>query len=125
MKSRSGSSASSGRLMDKGDLLKLVYSDTIVEENAIAKNVSTLRKVLAGDPKVLERLPRVNGPAPGSHECVDRTLVHRHATGNEVPPPLYRGYAGLPVRRLAGVLAGRPEPTPALPPGHVSSGSKP
>jgi len=49
MKSRSGSSASSGRLMDKGDLLKLVYSDTIVEENAIAKNVSTLQKVLAGD----------------------------------------------------------------------------
>jgi hypothetical protein len=48
MKSRSGSSASSGRPMDKGDLLKLVYSDTIVEENAIAKNVSTLRKFSPG-----------------------------------------------------------------------------
>jgi hypothetical protein len=52
--------------MDKGDLLKLVYSDTIVEENAIAKNVSTLRKVLAGDPKVLERLPELTAQLPGA-----------------------------------------------------------
>jgi hypothetical protein len=55
---------------------------------------------------------------------VDRTLVHGHATANEVPrlnlAP--RGYTGLPVRRLARVLAGRLEPTPALLPGHVSSG---
>ena len=42
--------------------------------------------------------------------------------GNEVPPPFYRRYTGLPVRRLARVLAGRLEPTPALLPGHVSSG---
>ena len=53
---------------------------------------------------------------------MDRTLVNHHATGNEVPPPWYRGYVGLPVRRLAGVLAGRLEPTPALLPRHVSSG---
>src|SRR5678809_1124296 len=28
-----------------------------------------------------------------------------------IPPPWCRGYVGLPVRRLAGVLAGRLEPT--------------
>src|SRR5437016_7181723 len=48
--------------------------------------------------------------------------VKHHATGNEVPPAEYTGYAGLPIRRLAGVLAGRLEPTPDLLPGPVSSG---
>ena len=42
--------------------------------------------------------------------------------GIEVPPAEYTGYAGLPIRRLAGVLAGRLEPTPDLLPGAVSSG---
>ena len=36
---------------------------------------------------------------------MDRTLVHRHATGNEVPPPLYRGCTGLRVRRLASAAS--------------------
>jgi hypothetical protein len=49
-------------------------------------------------------------------------MVNRHATGNEVPPPEYSGYAGLQVRRLAGVVAGRLEPTPALLPGLIGSG---
>ena len=40
--------------------------------------------------------------------------VKHHATGNEVPPAEYTGYAGLPIRRLAGVLAGRMGPTPDL-----------
>src|SRR5207249_222228 len=48
--------------------------------------------------------------------------VKYHATGNEVPPAEYTGYAGFPIRRLAGVLAGRLEPTPDLLPGSVSSG---
>src|SRR6266700_6226745 len=48
--------------------------------------------------------------------------VNHHATGNEVPQAEYTGYAGLPIRRLAGVLAGRLEPTPDLLPGSVSSG---
>lgn len=34
------------RLMDKDEILNLVYPDTIVEENAVAKNISALRKVL-------------------------------------------------------------------------------
>src|SRR3989442_11045855 len=48
--------------------------------------------------------------------------VKHHATGNEVPQAEYTGYAGLPIRRLAGVLAGRLEPTPDLLPGPASSG---
>src|SRR6266516_5160379 len=48
--------------------------------------------------------------------------VKHHATGNEVPPAEYTGYAGFPIRGLAGVLAGRLEPTPDLLPGPVSSG---
>ena len=48
--------------------------------------------------------------------------VKHHATGNEVPQAEYTGYAGFPIRRLAGVLAGRLESTPDLLPGSVSSG---
>src|SRR6185436_1756255 len=48
--------------------------------------------------------------------------VKHHATGNEIPPAEYTRYAGLPIRRLAGVLAGRLEPTPDLLPGPASSG---
>lgn len=35
-----------GRILDKEDLLKLVWPDTIVEEVSLAKNVSTIRKAL-------------------------------------------------------------------------------
>jgi len=47
--------------------------------------------------------------------------VKHHATGNEIPPAEYTGYAGLPIRRLAGVLAGLLVPTPDLLPGPASS----
>src|SRR5207247_9267762 len=57
----------------------------------------------------------------GMHVWTARWVKH-HATGNEVPPAEYTGYAALPIRRLAGVLAGRLEPTPHLLPGSVSSG---
>ena len=42
----------------------------------------------------------------------------RRAIGNEIPPPSHARRVGLPLRRLAGVLAGRLDPAPFVLPGH-------
>jgi TolB-like protein/DNA-binding winged helix-turn-helix (wHTH) protein/Tfp pilus assembly protein PilF len=41
--------ASGGRVVDKDELLKAVWPDTFVEEGALARNVSALRKALGSD----------------------------------------------------------------------------
>ena len=52
-----------------------------------------------------------------------------HAAGNEIPSPSHPGGARLPVRRLAGVVAGWLAPAPVVLPGHGRSaqpcGSRP
>src|ERR1700680_2705644 len=50
-----------GRLIQKEELLKALWPDTVVEEVALAHNVSQLRKVLgdlAEDPKFIETVPK-------------------------------------------------------------------
>src|SRR5438046_2891989 len=46
------------------------------------------------------------------------TAVNRHAIGNEISAPSHTSHDGLPLRRLAGVLAGRLDPAPFVLPGH-------
>ena len=68
-----------GRLIQKEELLKALWPDSVVEEVALAHNVSQLRKVLgdpAEDPKFIETVPKrgyrfiaavreLSEPAPG------------------------------------------------------------
>ena len=52
----------SGRVVQKDDLLKQVWPDTIVEEANLARNIWTLRKVLAdgnGESTYIETIPKV------------------------------------------------------------------
>ena len=52
---------SGGRMLEKGDLLKTVWPDTFVEEGALTRNISLLRKTLgdSGDPPAyIETIPR-------------------------------------------------------------------
>src|SRR5438094_578133 len=42
---------SGGRIVDKEDLLRRVWQDTFVEEGGLARNVSTLRKILGEGPR--------------------------------------------------------------------------
>src|SRR6266853_60078 len=46
------------------------------------------------------------------------TAVTRHAIGDEISAPSHASYDGLPLRRLAGVLARRLDPAPFVLPGH-------
>ena len=50
-----------GRMVDKNDLLKAVWPDTFVEEGALTRNISLLRKTLGdtGDnPSYIETIPK-------------------------------------------------------------------
>ena len=50
-----------GRIVEKGELTKLLWPDTVVEESGLARNVSLLRKALGdegGDAAYIETIPR-------------------------------------------------------------------
>jgi TolB-like protein/DNA-binding winged helix-turn-helix (wHTH) protein/Tfp pilus assembly protein PilF len=50
-----------GRMVDKGDLLKAVWPDTFVEEGALTRNISLLRKALGDtgeEPIYIETIPK-------------------------------------------------------------------
>ena len=52
---------SAGRMVDKSDLMKAVWPDTFVEEGALARNVSLLRKALedtGSEPRYIETIPK-------------------------------------------------------------------
>src|SRR6185503_4426235 len=49
----------SGHVLDKEELMKQVWPDSFVEENNLAQNISTLRKVLGADGvKLIETVPK-------------------------------------------------------------------
>ncbi len=48
----------SGRTLEKDELMKAVWPDTVVEENNLTQNVSALRKVLGQDFPFIETMPR-------------------------------------------------------------------
>src|SRR5215469_10619239 len=48
----------SGRTLEKDELMKAVWPDTVVEENNLTQNVSALRRVLGQDFPFIETMPR-------------------------------------------------------------------
>src|SRR5713226_1546087 len=49
------------RVMEKDELLKLIWPDTVVEERNLAVNISTLRKVLGESPESHEYIVTIPG----------------------------------------------------------------
>jgi DNA-binding winged helix-turn-helix (wHTH) protein/TolB-like protein/Tfp pilus assembly protein PilF len=52
---------SAGRMVEKGDLMKAVWPDTFVEEGALTRNISLLRKTLGDtgeEPAYIETIPK-------------------------------------------------------------------
>src|ERR1700732_4643320 len=51
---------SAGRMVDKGDLMKAVWPDTFVEEGALTRNISLLRKAMEeiGEEHYIETIPK-------------------------------------------------------------------
>src|SRR5882724_6603243 len=46
-----------GKVVDKAELMRLVWPETFVEENNLTQNISTLRKAL-GEGEYIETIPR-------------------------------------------------------------------
>src|SRR6476661_740313 len=52
--------SNSGRMVDKGELLTRLWPDTFVEEGALTRNISVLRKTLedpGGETRYIETIP--------------------------------------------------------------------
>src|SRR5262245_13929840 len=72
-----------GHLLEKDELLKVIWPDTIVEEVNLANNISVLRKVLGEDgngQRFIETVPR------RGYRIVAGVREMQHATVEEEPP---------------------------------------
>jgi TolB-like protein/DNA-binding winged helix-turn-helix (wHTH) protein/Tfp pilus assembly protein PilF len=49
---------SSGHLIEKDELIRTLWPDTVVEEGNLTTNISLLRKVLGQDPEYIETIPK-------------------------------------------------------------------
>jgi TolB-like protein/DNA-binding winged helix-turn-helix (wHTH) protein len=48
----------SGHLLEKDDLIRILWPDAFVEEGSLSNNIFLLRKALGGDPEFIETVPR-------------------------------------------------------------------
>src|SRR5580658_7104866 len=109
--------AGAGRMVEKGDLMQAVWPDTFVEEGALTRNISLLRKAL-GDTKedggYIETIPKrgyrfvaevhIGPPEIAAPVPIEPALIE--------PAPVKPPVESIP----APVAARRPElPGPALP----------
>lgn len=118
----------SGRMVDKAELLSRLWPDTFVEEGALTRNISLLRKTLedtAGEARYIETIPkrgyrfvatvRTGLPVP----LADQTPAEGIETP-ENPRKKRRGSVWLAIPAIAGALAlagylSRPQPDKLLP----------
>jgi DNA-binding winged helix-turn-helix (wHTH) protein len=54
------------RIVEKDELLRIVWGDVFVGEDTLAQNISTLRRVLGDDVATRSSSPRYRGEATGS-----------------------------------------------------------
>jgi TolB-like protein/DNA-binding winged helix-turn-helix (wHTH) protein/Tfp pilus assembly protein PilF len=101
----------SGRVVAKDELMRLVWPDTVVEENNLNQTISALRKALGEDPdqhRYIVTLPgrgyRFVAPVNGSHEAFELESQLRVSS----PPTLVSTPLRFPWRRntvLAGIAS--------------------
>lgn len=79
-----------GQLAAKDELMAEVWAGTIVDENNLAAQISTLRKILAGDPDLSRCLQTV--PGRGYRFVADIEVEAEAGSGTK--PPLVQGSGG-------------------------------
>jgi hypothetical protein len=97
-----------GRLVDKTELMKLVWPDTVVEDVGLARNISLLRKALGDESDTvtyIETIPKSPGPAAASLRRLRRCPSYTrsaHAGAGGSPPralwPSLGSYIGSSIR---------------------------
>jgi DNA-binding winged helix-turn-helix (wHTH) protein/Tol biopolymer transport system component len=79
----------SGHLLEKDELLTMLWPDTFVEEGSLSNNIFLLRKALGEDPAFIETVPRRGYRFVGAV----RQLAHAEPPRLEKPPEAHRGSA--------------------------------
>src|SRR5437763_24645 len=74
-----------GRIVDKAELLKLVWPDAFVEENNLTQNISALRKAF-GDQGYIETIPRRGYRFMVEVEAASASYAPSHAQTEPLPP---------------------------------------
>lgn len=109
----------SGHLLEKDELIRMLWPDSVVEEGNLTNNISLLRKALGEDPQYIETVPkkgyrflgavralpkaeraRPEDPADGAGESTNKMSAARH------PPDLVVVPAPSRARRTGRFLAG-------------------
>ena len=90
-----------GRVVEKQELLEVIWRRTTVEENTLTRHISTLRKILDERPDHGLRLPVLTVPGHGYQFVAEVvTLDHQPSTCN-TRSPVRRGREGRLGRRAA------------------------
>jgi Tol biopolymer transport system component/DNA-binding winged helix-turn-helix (wHTH) protein len=82
----------SGRLLEKDDLIRMLWPDTFVEEGSLSNHIFLLRKALSEDPAFIETVPRRGYRFVGAVRQFPRVA----ATQSERAPELSPGVASIP-----------------------------
>ncbi len=88
-----------GHVVSKDDLLQAVWPDTFVEEGALAKNISVLRKILAEDPNgcSIETIPKRGYRLVGEIRIVEL----RDSAARATEPDMVIGHRSSAISRQA------------------------
>src|SRR5258706_12153438 len=114
--------ARQGKVVDKSELMSLVWQGTFVEENNLTQNVSALRKVL-GDGEYIETIPRRGYRFVMAVEVMPAVSVPADSESTQFPsrqmlrPRWVWGVLSVPIIGAVGFFAsvafnnrGRPDP---------------
>jgi TolB-like protein/DNA-binding winged helix-turn-helix (wHTH) protein/Flp pilus assembly protein TadD len=85
----------SGHLMEKDDLIRMLWPDTFVEEGSLSNNIFLLRKALGEDPAFIETVPRRGYRFVGAVRQFPGAAVTHLVLPSEVGTP---GIASLPAK---------------------------
>ena len=87
----------SGHLLEKDELISMLWPETFVEEGSLSNNIFLLRKALGENPAFIETVPRRGYRFVGAV----RQFPPAAPTHPEKPPEMgARGFASLPVKAL-------------------------
>ncbi len=87
----------SGHLLEKDELISMIWPETFVEEGSLSNNIFLLRKALGENPAFIETVPRRGYRFVGAV----RQFPPAAPTHTEKPPEMgARGFASLPVKAL-------------------------
>jgi DNA-binding winged helix-turn-helix (wHTH) protein len=93
----------SGHLMEKDDLIRMLWPDSFVEEGSLSNNIFLLRKALGDDPAFIETVPRRGYRFVGAVRRFPDVVPARHDETQDDRPVHAVGLAVAPTASVHGL----------------------